>query len=854
MRTKAVLGMAIVMIAVCCLNAQNTIQIDGYVCDSLSKEPLVAVAVAIEGSTVGTATNAEGRFTLKIKPESGTQLVISSVGYRTARLPLRQVSGNMTVRLVPLEYELGEITVRPKRYKRKGNPAVDFILEMLKRRDENEPLKNEYYSYDVFEQRVISFESKQRPATSATPQSDKKPRTPFKDYVDTVSLPGVALLPAYSEELTEQYYYRKTPRAEKRLLTGFRRGGLIDLIASEEGVKDYIDEVAQDVNVFQDNIELFLHRFVSPLSSIGQYYYKYYITDTVEVDGERYINILFSPFNRESFGFVGSLQVSIDGLYFVKRLEMKTPHGINLNFIDALSIEQEYSRAQNGSRQLMKNVVGVKLNVMSGLPKAYGLRTAVYTNHSFAECTNGDVYTESAPLIETDSVHLREAAYWNAARSQASPELRDPKTDSLMHLLRQRSFFLGLERIANIFMNGYVQTAPKKEDSYFEIGHVNTFISGNTLEGTRLKFGGNTTVNLSPHFFIDAHAAYGLRDRKLKPHVFAEYSFNRKKNFRNEFPYNYIRAEYKYDINQIGQRYLYTNADNVFLMFKRRDNNLLTYEQKIQLSYYHESYGGFAYNINLRRLREWSTRYVPFIEQSVDGSLREVGYYTSSQAELHLRYAPGEKFYQSRNARYPIHLDAPILTLTHTVARKGLFGSDHNYNRTEAGVRKRFWLSPFGYADILVQCGKVWDKVPYPLLLIPNANLSYTIQEETFALLDPMEFIHDRYVSWEATWKFKGALFNRIPLLKRLHLREIIGFRGWYGSLSDRNNPLKTDAELFRLPENTTFMSKKPYMEMNVGLGNILKIIRIDYVWRLSYRNRQDVPDYGFRLKLEFSY
>jgi len=153
-----------------------------------------------------------------------------------------------------------------------------------------------------------------------------------------------------------------------------------------------------------------------------------------------------------------------------------------------------------------------------------------------------------------------------------------------------------------------------------------------------------------------------------------------------------------------------------------------------------------------------------------------------------------------------------------------------------------------------VQGGKVWDRAPYPLLIIPNANLSYTIQEETFALLDPMEFIHDQYVSWDMTWKPKGALFNRIPLFKWLRLREIIGFRGWYGKLSDRNNPLKNGVGLYELPANTTFMGDKPYMEMSAGISNILKILRVDYVWRLSYRRREGVPDRGIRIKLEFSY
>jgi len=848
MRKKILLSLVVLFIGISRLSAQYNIQIEGYVSDSLTKEPLVAVTVAIRGTTIGTATDAEGRFTLKVKTDSA-MLSVSSVGYKTMYLPLIQGFNKLNIRLVPYEYELGEVTVRPKRYSRKNNPAVEFILDMLKHRDDNDPLKNDYYTFNSFEQRTLFFVGE----NSEKQKASKSELNFLRNYTDTVTVPGMRLLPIYNEELTETQYYRREPKATKTLLNGFRRDGMMEFV-TEDGVKDYIDEVVQDINIFQDNIELLLHRFVSPLSSIGQYYYKYYITDTVDVDGEKCVRLLFSPFNRESFGFVGSLWVTLDSTWFVKRIEMKTPHSINLNFIDEITVQQEFSRATNGSRLLTKNIIVVKLEISRQLPSAYAKRTAIYSNHSFETSDNQSIYETAAPLIEADSAHLRTATFWDDARSAASSGLHNYKTDSMMSQLRAVPFYFWTERIINILANGYVQTAPKKENSYFEIGHVNTFIGGNTLEGMRLKFGGNTTVNFSPHFFIDAHVAYGFRDRKLKPHIFAEYSFNKKKNFRNEFPYNYLRAEYKYDINQIGQHYLYTNPDNVFLMFKRRDNNLLTYQQKMQLSYFHESYGGFAYNINIRRLREWATPFVPFNEMQADGTLKPTAYYTSSQAELHLRYAPGEKFYESRNARYPIHLDAPILTLTHTVARKGLLGSDHNYSRTEAGIRKRFWLSPFGYTDILVQGGKVWDRAPYPLLIIPNANLSYTIQEETFALLDPMEFIHDQYVSWDMTWKPKGALFNRIPLFKWLRLREIIGFRGWYGKLSDRNNPLKNGVGLYELPSNTTFMGDKPYMEMSAGISNILKILRVDYVWRLSYRRREGVPDRGIRIKLEFSY
>ncbi|MDR3251138.1 MAG: DUF5686 family protein, partial [Tannerella sp.] len=404
----------------------------------------------------------------------------------------------------------------------------------------------------------------------------------------------------------------------------------------------------------------------------------------------------------------------------------------------------------------------------------------------------------------------------------------------------------------NILINGYVQTS--KTNSRFEIGNVNSFISGNALEGLRLKVGGNTTVNLSRRLFLDGYIAYGFDDDRIKGNALAEYSFNRKMNFRQEYPFHYLRAEYKYDINYIGQHYLYTNADNIFLLIKRRDNNLLTYIRKAELSYYRENFKGFGYGVSLRHLREWATRDVPFDLIRADGTTAPTDRYTSAQLEFYIRWAPGEKFFQSRNARYPITLDAPIITLKHTMARKGILGTDHNYNRTELGVRKRIWMSPFGYINFYGQAGKVWDRVPYPLLLIPNANLSYTIQAETFPLMDPMEFIHDRFASMEMTYHLNGWIFNRIPFIKALQFREVLSFRGWYGELSKKNNPFMNGEGLFCFPANTFMMGDMPYMECGAGIDNIFKILRVDYVWRLSHRNHKGSPNNGLRIKMSFSF
>ncbi|MDR1523690.1 MAG: DUF5686 and carboxypeptidase regulatory-like domain-containing protein [Tannerella sp.] len=829
--------------------AQQIIQVEGYVKDFETKEALPYVTVSLRGTNRGAATDENGYFSLRATSDS-LVLSVSYVGYETSFTTLKKGYNKVDILLKPAVYELTEITVRPgkERYSKKDNPAVAFARNVIARRNLNDPHNHDYFSYDTYEQRMFAFDDfdvEQARRNWMYKQVDF-----IFDYVDSTSVRGRTILPLYNEEIIENYFYRKSPHAERKVVGGTKRAGIIEII-SEEGVKQFVDEAFQDVDIFRDNIPLFLNRFVSPLSSIGPDYYKYYLLDTVPVDNELCMDLGFAPFNSESFGFVGHLYVTLDSTYFVKKVNLNIPRDINLNFIGEMSIEQEYIRTDDGTRILTKNDIALVFKLNRKMKGSYARRVALHRNHSFEKPQDMAVFEEKAPVMESEGARRQTDAFWNEAREGAD-EIQRTSVERMMEQLREVPFFYWSEKAINILVNGYVQTS--ETNSLFEFGPANTFISGNALEGARLRLGGTTTVNFSRRFFMDGYLAYGLKDHKLKGDAILEYSFNNKRTFRKEYPFHYIRAEYRYDINQIGQHYLYTNADNMFMMFKRRTNNLITYMRKAELSYYQENYKGLSYSVLLRHLSEWATPDVPFSLIRADGTTTPADHYTSAQLVFFLRWAPNEKFYQSRNYRYPITLDAPVITLSHTMARKGILGTGHNYNRTEAGVRKRFWMSPFGYIDLYGQAGKVWDRVPYPLLHIPNANLSYSIEAETFPLMNPMEFINDRFVSWETTYYMNGWLFNRLPLIKELQLREVLSFRGWYGDLSDRNNPAINGEGLYKFPEDTYMMGDKPYMEFGAGVENIFKLIRLDYIWRLSYRDHPGTPNSGLRMKMKFSF
>ena len=594
------------------------------------------------------------------------------------------------------------------------------------------------------------------------------------------------------------------------------------------------------------------------MSTMGPNFYKYYLLDTVEVAGTQCVDLGFAPFTPETFGFTGHLFITLDSTFFVQRVKLNVPKKINLNFVGGMTIEQTFNRAPDGTRIITKDDIHVDFKLNEKSKGMYARRLNIYSNHTFDQPQNMAVFEESNPILIPDSAYRRSEEYWAANRPDGAGERKKNTVEMLMEKLRSVPIFYITEKIVTILTSGYVQTNKEKDLSKFEFGPMNTYVSGNAIEGARFRVGGTTTTAFNKRLFLDGYMAYGTKDRKLKYDGLVEYSFIDKKDYRKEFPVHSVRLEYMYDINQIGQQYMYTNKDNMFLAFKRQKDTRATYLRNLELTYYREHYNGWAYGAVFRNFKEYSTGYAAFDEIRADGSLFAQDNYKMSELELKLRFAPNEKFYQTRNYRYPITLDAPVFTLNHTMAFKDALGSSYNYQKTEFGIQKRFWFSAYGYVDILAKAGKVWTQVPYPLLILPNANLSYLVQPESYTNMNALEFINDQYASWDVTYFMNGALLNRLPLIKKLKWREVFSFRGLFGDLSDKNNPFLEENRgkgLYAFPAGTYLMDpKNPYMEVGVGVENIFKFLRLDYVWRLTYKDHPGIQTRGVRFMMKLTF
>ncbi len=837
-------------------NATERIRIYGSVTDASTNEAMPYVSVRIRKTSNGSSTDNNGCFSFYASALRDT-LIVSSIGYEDERVPLsNRTKMPIKIKLKPTDYNLNEVVIKPKKekYRKKDNPAVILVRNIIDRRDDNSPRRKEFYSRERHEKLNIALNNF---STDKSHHFGNKFKF-LEQYIDTSLISGKPILHISARELLATDYYQKDPEKVRQHVKGRKRNGIDDMFSTGE-IEALYEETFKDVDIFQDNISLFGSKFVSPLSKLGPTFYRYYIMDTIDVDGEKCIDLAFVPFNTESFGFTGHLFVTNDSTFFIKSVQMNVPHDINMNFIEYMNIKQDFSRLPDSTRLLDREMLVAEFKIIDAVNGFYAHREVSYKNHRFESDEFAErIFDNPSPVIEDDNSMSKDDDFWAANRISNVTE-KEKSVSRMMQELRATPLYYWIEKGVSFLFTGWIPVRENRPPVFY--GPVNTSVSHNELEGWRLRTGAMTSAYLNPHLFGRFFVAYGLGDHEWKYMGEIEYSFKKKKEHPNEFPIHSLKLKYENDIFQYGQNYLHTNKDNIFLSIKRKSDNKIGYVKNAEFTYTREFYNHFSYNITLRNRIDIATHLIPFEQtKTVEGTTETsfVKNLKQSEIEIGLRYAPNEKFTQSKWNRHSILPEHPVFTLSHRVGFKGVLGSDFNYHHTEAGFQKRFWFSAFGYTDCIIKAGKVWNQVPFPLLIMPNANLSYTIQKESYALMNAMEFFNDEYVSWDLTYYANGILFNRLPLIRKLNWREVITFKGMYGNLSEKNRPNPDNTGiLYKFPyENDEYhyLGSTPYMEVGFGIENIFRVLRVDYVRRLTYRDLPGIDKWGIRIQFHIQF
>ena len=764
-------------------------QIRGVVTDSLTQEPLLYVTVQYEGKGVGAITNGKGEYTVETR-RGWDELTFSAIGYVTKRIKLKPGQKVLNVQLATDDIMLAEVVVKPKKekYSRKNNPAVEFMRKVIDRKKKLKLEEKDYYQYRKYEKMKMSL-------NDITPEKMEKGLYKkfafFKDQVEVSPKTGKNILPISIKETVSRTLYRQRPKSEKTIIEGMNSSGIEEFFSTGDMLGTILNDVFSDINIYDDNIRLLQRQFESPIGRGAISFYKYYLMDTLMVDNQECVHLTFVPNNSQDFGFTGHLYVVRDSTYAVKKCTMNLPKHTGVNFVENLDIVQDFKQLEDSTWVLTDDDMTVELALMKGIQGLEVQRTTKYSDYNFDEIEaryfrlKGNVIKEANMMNKSDE-------YWAEVR-QVPLTKKESTMDLFMNRIEQIPGFKIIIFGAKALIENFVETGNKDHPSKFDFGPINTMITSNYVNGVRFRVSGMTTGNLHPHLSLSGYGAYGTRDHKWFYSAQAAWSFNKREYVLWEFPKHYIAFKYTYDVMSPMDKYLATDKDNMFVGWKWTTVDQMSYIRDATLTYELETQTGFSVNAMLRHRNDQPAGNLQYWRNNGEtpGVLGEnntpVHDITTTEVGVTLRYAPGETFVNTKQRRVPVSLDAPVFSISHTAGFKGVLGGEYNFNLTEASARKRFWFGSWGKLDITARAGAQWNKVPFPLLNLPMANLSYITQHnESFSLINNMEFLNDRYASLALSYDMNGKLFNRIPLLKKLKWREMFRVRGLWGTLTDK--------------------------------------------------------------------
>ena len=848
------------------VSAQTEGVLTGIVTDAATGDTIYYPSVSYKGQHIAVSGTAKGEYTIVRK--EGLVLTFSAVGYAPVQVVVKSSTPKtLNIKLKSDTRQLAEVVVRQKRgkYSRKDNPAVELMRRVIAAKKRTQLENHDFFQYTKYQKITLAL-------NDITPtQIDSGfigKRRWMLDQVEHCPYNNKLILPVSVDETVTQHIYRKQPKTERDIIKGQSSTGINQLIQTGDIMDIMLKDVFTDVNIYDNDVRLLRHHFTSPIGNSAISFYRYYIEDTVYVGKHLCYHLQFTPNNGQDIGFRGELYIVADSTLHVKRCNLTLPIQSGVNFVQHLQVRQEFTQLENGEWALSEDDMIAELEVNDLLQKAIVIRTTRLNNYAFDELPAKLFKGSGRERREADAM-MRDEAFWKKYRAVELSK-SESSMDEFVHRVEQMKGFKYIIFGLKALIENFVETGGKNHPSKVDIGPVNTMFTRNFIDGFRTRISAQTTANLSPHWFLAGYVARGWGSKKNYYSGEITYSFNRKEYLPREFPKRTVSFKSTYDIMSPSDKFLRTDKDNVFTAFKWAKVDAMMFYNRQQLTLEREEEWGLKTTLSLRTeeneaagslfFEKLSSFFPPIIYPETDvSSLLHNGKIRTTELRFELEIAPGRTFINTKQRRIAINLEAPVITLSHAVGLNGVLGGQYRYNFSEVGLLKRFWLRSWGKFDVQLRAGAQWDKVPFPLLIMPAANLSYIVQKGSFNLINNMEFLNDRYASVDLAWDMNGKIFNRIPLLKKLKWREYIGFKGLWGSLTDKNNPFlfqnMGDATLMYFPEGSHVMNpKRPYMELIVGVHNIFKLFHVQYVRRLNYNELPTAHKQGVRLMMRMSF
>lgn len=793
----------------------QTTKIRGKVTDAVSGEPVPFAGITMVGTSSGTVTDFNGEYYIETRVKADS-LATSCVGYaRQSHSVKLNTFQNIDFKLVSNSILLENIVVTPGE-----NPAHAIIRKIIANKSKNNPERLNNYEYESYNKVEIDLNNV---------DDEMKNKKIFKqfqfifDYVDTSAITGKTFLPIFISETLSDYYFSRSPRVEKEVIKATKISGV-----NNESVAQFTGKMYQTMNIYDNYINIFDQGFVSPIADLSLWYYKVYLIDSAFLGNRWCYQISFKPKRAQEPTFTGDMWVN-DTTFAIVKSNLRMEKTANVNFVKDMVVNSEYTMLGDSIWFLKNSNLFLDFNITDKKTTGFfGRKTTTYSNVRFTKAIPDSVATIVERVAVKEGALNQNEKFWQESRPYELTK-KEAAIYQMVDSVQNVPIYKTFVDIINMVVNYYYVTG------YFEIGPYFKTYSFNEIEGNRFRVSGRTSNKFSKKLMISGFTAYGDKDNRIKYGSDVLWILSKT-------PRITATIGYKEDIEQLGQSEYALTEDNIITSFLRRNPNYkLTLVKEFKAGYSREWFHGFSNTISILQRRLYPTQYIPFVYSNGSGTLSEL---STTTVSLNTRWYQGEKFLTGEFERVSLGSDKPIININLTAGLKNVFNSKYEYYKANLNLYYKININPFGYTRIILDGGKIFGTVPYPLLHLHEGNETYAFDRYAFNMMNYYEFASDQYVSLFLEHHFQGLFLNRIPLFRKLKWREVVSGKGLIGSLDKKN------LDVMQFPLGLTDVSK-PYVEVSAGVENILKVIRVDAMWRLSYLNNPNIEKFGVRVGLQ---
>jgi len=819
----------------CQLRAQNTYLFTGRVTDAQTGDPIPFASVALKGKTAGTSTNFEGFYTLKTTQTSDS-LTVGSMGYR---LRSKAIQSSIFEQTIDFQVESAGIKLQEVKIYAGENPAHSIIRKVVKQKDRHNPARLSAYEYESYNKIEIDVDNLSERFRRR--KAIKKIVSAIDKFDKIAGQDGKPVIPIYLSESVSQFYCRNDPRKQKEKILKTNVKGIA--VTDGNVISQLVGSSFQQYNFYNNWLNIVNKDFMSPIAEGWKTTYEYYLIDTTFVGGYWCYRVDFEPKRPQDQAFGGS--VWIDTLsHALVQIDATIGQAAQLNFIEKIKIQQEYDQTADSAWITTKSRVMVDVDQVAD--SVAGMLVKFYTsNRNIVVNRPRPAKFYDTAIEVADDARDFENGFWDTARHEPLTS-GESTAYKLIDSVKQVPVVRTYVEILNIFVGGY-KRIPKIN---VDVGPYLYTYANNTLEGNRIRLGLRTNPDFSRRWVFAGHLAYGTTDQRLKYSLGVNHIFSRK-------PWTLAGVSRSYDLERIGLTSESIGTNALFGAFTRWGAYRRGYFQGDNSFFFkREVLKGFTQTVGVRQcsfepMYPFAYRLKP--EMAEQSPIRES--YQTTELFFETRWGKDEVFLYADNERLTMGTQRwPLVLFRYQWGMKRFLNSDFDYHRLSLSVQQSVRLGLFGRSTYHLSLGYIPSNLPYPLLYTPLGNESFFYVENSYNLMNFFEFACDQYAQVRFEHNFEGLLFNRLPLIKKWKWRFLVNTKILYGSVRQANRDLVAITDLSgQAVLGFNSLSTVPYLEMGYAIDNIFKVLRVDAIHRLTYRQNANTTPFAVKFSFRFN-